>query len=185
MQPIYINYSKSSNNQNILPIKGRNKRVNLIEQHSFAEEKLMSVGKKVDLQEESIQSGLTEINEAIQESRYILNLKDDWDDEGSIGYEESTLNRATHFLTDMAKTALISFDVIIDAPKIYHGPHGSIDMLWKNENYKVLVNFPQDEQLPATFYGDTSTKESFKGSFALDSGNNLMMFLIGAKQCIR
>jgi hypothetical protein len=127
---------------------------------------------------------LHEIDAAIEASEYILDLKDDWDDEGSIGYEVATWKRTVDLLKTLSKNALSDFGVVIDAPKIYHGPNGGIDMLWKTEGYKVLAHFPKDELSPITFYGDTLNQESFEGSFTISSGGcSLMMFLIGAKQC--
>lgn len=177
MHPVNMNYSKPTFSQSIFPILRRNKHIDLIKKQSLRDSKLINLDRETRLQEVIIVSRLSEISKAIQESKYILDLKDDWDDEGSVGYELSTWKRAVGFLTDLAKTALDSFGVLIDPPKIYHGPDGSIDMLWKNEAYKILVNFPKDDALPASFYGNTSSKETVKGTFALDTGNNLMISL--------
>lgn len=123
---------------------------------------------------------LAEIQKEIQKSKYILDLADNWDDEGSRGYQMSTWQRATSFLFKLSLKAWESFRVAIDAPKIYHGPNGSIDMLWKTDKYQILANFPDDPSLPATFYGNDSGKDSLEGTFDPTSGGcNLLMLLIG------
>ncbi len=186
MRPIGINYSKQSySSRNMFLITDRNKRINLIQGQGLRDSKLANINREANLQGVIIEHNLSEINKAIQESKYILDLKDDWDDEGSVGYDMSTWKRTIEFLLTLARNALNAFGVVIDTPKIYHGPNGSIDMLWKNENYKILVNFPKDGTQPASFYGNTASKETVKGTFALDSNSNLMLFLIGAKQCTR
>lgn len=135
-------------------------------------------------QQFGVENSLLEINKAINESKYILDLHDNWDDDGSIGYEKSTWDRSVGFLTVLGRKAFEVFNVKIDAPKIYQGPDGSIDMLWKKENYKLLVNFPSDVELPISFYGNTGANETLKGSFDINNNSNLLLFLIGAKQCI-
>lgn len=126
----------------------------------------------------------TEVQKEIQESKYILDLADNWDDEGSKGYQLSTWQRATSFLSNLSAKAWDSFRVTIDAPKIYHGPDGSIDVFWKTDKYQILANIPEDPSLPATFYGSNFKKDSIKGTFDIANGGcNLLMFLVGVKRC--
>lgn len=127
---------------------------------------------------------LTEIENEIQESKYILDLADNWDDEGSKGYSESTWNRVTNFLRELSHKAFMSFHVTIDSPKIYHGINGSIDMRWNTDQYHLLVNFPESESSPASFYYNTKNKDTAKGVFYQSNGGcNVLMLLVGAKQC--
>lgn len=104
--------------------------------------------------------------EEIEKSKYILELPDDWDDEGSPKYEEEVFINAIEFLIKSVQDIKDEFDVIIDTPKILHGPDGSIDVLWKNADYKLLLNISPDENNIATFYGYNSNIGSeIKGKF--------------------
>src|SRR5258706_16049231 len=44
------------------------------------------------------------IRECIERSRHILTLGDNWDEEGSVGYKESTWAHATDLVRDLAVT---------------------------------------------------------------------------------
>src|SRR5437870_4510321 len=79
---------------------------------------------------------LEHISQAIYASRKILNLKEDWDDEGSAGYEETTWKRATDFLLNHARWLWKAQGILIDAPRILPGPDGSIDLHWKARNFE-------------------------------------------------
>ncbi|OQX09463.1 MAG: hypothetical protein BWK80_46850, partial [Desulfobacteraceae bacterium IS3] len=81
-------------------------------------------------------------------------------------------------------TSVRIFDVIPDFPKIYHGPEGTIDILWEKSDYHILANCPKDEDKQVFFYGENSKKDSFKGSFCMtDNCHSLLMILVGIKKC--
>jgi hypothetical protein len=92
--------------------------------------------------------------QAIEDSRRILDLSDNWDDEGSPGYERGTWERAVRFLCEQARFAFHRLDEVLDAPEILPGPDGSIDVHWKKDNYELLVNIPNEPGEPAEYYGD-------------------------------
>jgi len=96
---------------------------------------------------------LRAVEAAIQESRTILDLKDDWDGEGSCGYAASTLERVNGLLSNNALSLWRSQRVQIPAPVIGPGPDGSIDINWQLTTRKLLVNVPADADKLATFYG--------------------------------
>ena len=114
---------------------------------------------------------LYKLAESIKKSRYILDLEDDFDDEGSSGYEFETWKRAVDFLVNSAKWALEKNSAVIDNPNIYHGPDGSIDVLWKNADYRLLINFPKDNANPVTFYGDDCKANKIEGTFDLSKND--------------
>ena len=105
------------------------------------------------------------ISEEIEKSKYILELEDDWDGDGGISYKKSTWTRAIKFLTSYSKSLFENNLCVLNRPKIYHSENGSIDILWKNESYRLLINIPQGEDSPATFYGDDYDSERVKGTF--------------------
>ncbi|MBA7567308.1 hypothetical protein ES708_09018 [subsurface metagenome] len=122
---------------------------------------------------------LLHIYDEIEESKYILQLKDNWDDEGSPSYKKSTWIKTIKFIINLSNSALDKCDLIIPRPKIYHGSNGSIDILWKNEDFRLLINVPEDIESSATFYGDDYDKQKIEGTFnpgKLNSG--LLLSLI-------
>ncbi len=108
---------------------------------------------------------LAHVQDAIESSRYILELKDDWDEDGSARYTEAVWDRAVQFLLKYANSILETQHVRIDAPQILPGPNGSIDLHWKNSDYELLINIPADPSKPAGFYGDDYESSSIKGTF--------------------
>jgi hypothetical protein len=115
-------------------------------------------------------SELTFLFKTFNKSQYILQLEDDWDDAGSDKYDESTWINAITFLTRCAKNLYDDFNVIINAPKIYHGPKGSIDILWEPSAYRLVINIPKDGD-KAMFYADNYKDQITEGSFNLDNFN--------------
>ncbi len=111
------------------------------------------------------------IKRAIDESRRILELEDNWDDEGSPRYEESTLIRATTFLVRTAQEYYKLYNIWIDAPRILHGPEGSIDLHWKTPSHELLINIPANSESPVEFYGDSGNSKSIKGQLDFSSNN--------------
>jgi hypothetical protein len=103
------------------------------------------------------------INE-IDNSKYLLEFKENWDDEESKGYKENTWVKSIIFLVDLTTWIYDQYDKKIETPKIYHGNNGSIDILWENDKYRLLINIPEDNDNPATFYGDDYKKQYIKGS---------------------
>ncbi|MCL4296134.1 MAG: hypothetical protein KJ077_10420 [Anaerolineae bacterium] len=134
---------------------------------------------------EGIPIELVDILRAIEQSRYILELEDDWDTEGSKGYQPLAWERVAIFLIKLYQKALESFAVILDTPRIYHAHGGSIDVLWRSDRYQLLVNFPEDENSSASFYGDNFNIETIKGTFdPTEESCGLLAFLVWAKKCI-
>jgi len=94
---------------------------------------------------------LNAIFNSIQRSKYILELEENWDSEGAKSYKKSTWIKAIHFLVNYSKEIFESIGKIIEPPRITHGPDGSIDILWKNTNYRLLINIPADTDNIASF----------------------------------
>ena len=118
--------------------------------------KQLSGGRRVEM--------LSDIQEAITASRSILELEDDWDDQGSPGYSETTWRRASEFLLRQANLARMSLDRELPVPKILPGPNASIDLHWKLAGFELLVNIPSDGAQPATFYGDDYRNSCIRGN---------------------
>src|SRR6266705_3395688 len=74
---------------------------------------------------------LSDVADAIEKSRYILDLPDNWDDEGSPRYAPETWERAAKFVLKNAVDLWRSERMRVEAPIIHNGPAGSIDIHWK------------------------------------------------------
>lgn len=109
-----------------------------------------------------VSSQLAPIKEAIEKSRYILDLKANWDDEGSPAYSESAWYSAVNFLLNFSEWTLESVWKAMPPPKIYHAPDTSIDIYWKNTNYSLLINVAGDK---ATFSGEKKEGTEIQGFF--------------------
>jgi hypothetical protein len=83
-----------------------------------------------------------------------LELKDDWDDAGSVGYSGSTWNRAQVFLMRNALKLWRSHQTCFAAPKIMPGPEGSFDLHWKTKDRELLINVPAHAEDSISYYGD-------------------------------
>lgn len=111
---------------------------------------------------------LASLVEAIEQSKYLLEFKDNWDDEGAKKYAPKTWIKATKFIGSYATWLLNIYNRVLATPKIYHGPEGSIDIYWKTEQYNFLINIPELGDI-ATFYGDDYEKQGIEGFFPLEN----------------
>ncbi len=107
---------------------------------------------------------LTPLAQALDQSAELLELEDDWDEQGSPGYQESTLERAKHFVWTNTLRLWETLDLSIDVPRILPGPDGSIDVHWKHGQRQLFLNVPADDDKPATYYGDDRSLNVVKGS---------------------
>jgi hypothetical protein len=120
-----------------------------------------------------------QLEKVIASSRSILELGDNWDEEGSPGYDEETWKRATQFVRKVAWAYKKENGKWIDPPKITPGPDGSVDTRWKTPNRSLLINFPSNEFEPADFFGSDKGKDTIKGTLDLTSQNLwLLMWLM-------
>ncbi len=96
-----------------------------------------------------------ELEKEIKRSRSLLEYEDDWDGEGSIGYEEETWTRAVEFLRREQMGRFV-------VPSILPGPEGSFDVVWRQAAARLYMNFPRDDT-KAVFFG-TDVGETIRGS---------------------
>ncbi len=91
---------------------------------------------------------------AVDSSRKMLDLPDDWDGDGSPCYSEATWGRAVGFVARNALWLWQKQGLRMECPAIRKGPEGSIDLHWKSTDRELLVNIPVDDSVRAAFYGD-------------------------------
>jgi hypothetical protein len=111
------------------------------------------------------------IVELVSAAKHILALQDNWDEEGSIGYTESTWTRATDFVSNLAVGYWNTHHSRFIPPRILPGPEGSIDIHWKAAGREVLINIPANDAIPAGYYGSGDAKESIKGKLDTSKSN--------------
>lgn len=118
-----------------------------------------------------------EIAAAIEASKDILDLKDNFDGDGSPAYDEQTWQRATDLIRTLAARSMRTGQSIA-APEINCGPSGSIDLHWEQEEFELLVNIPTSADVHATFYGDDYGADFVKGTIPSPSREDRLDFLI-------
>lgn len=98
------------------------------------------------------------VRKAIERSRTISELDDDWDGEGSRGYTNDTINRAADVVRGIARRlsrpALDRLSVVELTP----GPDGSIDIEVVVGEKRLLINAARDAESPILFYGHASNR---------------------------
>ncbi|MFQ5677782.1 MAG: hypothetical protein ACE5G1_17970, partial [bacterium] len=67
---------------------------------------------------------------------------------------------------------------VIPTPKITPGPNGSIDILWKSANYRLLINIPDNPKKQASFYGDNFSTDTIEGTFNPSNFNQGLLLTI-------
>lgn len=108
---------------------------------------------------------LKNIYDVIQESYILLNLKDDWDDDGAVKVNELTFNRAIEFLIIYSKYVLEIFDTRIKAPVISAGRDGSIDLSWTTDNVELLITTLNTQNFNIHYYGDDGNNNTIIKGF--------------------
>lgn len=119
-----------------------------------------------------------ELDREVENSKYILALENDWDDEGSVAYQEATWKKAIQFTSNYAKWVFDETSRVIPTPKIAPGPNGSIDILWKSSNYRLLINIPDNLKKQASFYGDNYSTDTIEGTFNPSNFNQGLLLTI-------
>ena len=91
-------------------------------------------------------------------------------------YKKSTINRAISFLKKLAYSLWKINQTIIEIPKIQPGPSGSIDICWKTPTFQLLINFPEEENEPASYYGDDYGSNTTEGQFDGSKMDQVFLF---------
>jgi len=123
----------------------------------------------------------TELYEEIESSKYILDTHIDEENENSEKYDSETWTRAIEFIAAFAKFIYEEQARIIDTPEIIDGPDGSIDILWRKPDRRLLINIPNDENGQISFYGDNLKSKKIEAEFPkedFDSGIKFSLYSI-------
>ena len=83
----------------------------------------------------------------------IVGLEDNWDEEGSKGYDSEIWSRTIELLKQILFNL---WDKLIDVPipSILPSPDGSFDLNWETDMFELLVNIPADTHESVSIYGE-------------------------------
>jgi hypothetical protein len=101
---------------------------------------------------------LEHINKAIEDSKYILNLKSGWDQAGAQMPSKNAFNYAVSFLKKYSTRLFDIFNVNIEAPSIHPLNDGSIDLEWISDRATFLINFKNNQDNIAFYYAKVITE---------------------------
>lgn len=110
-----------------------------------------------------------EIETAIQEAAYITDLPDNWDEEGAKQISLQTFTAAASFLREYSRY-LSTLGKSLTPPEINPCCDSTIDLSWRTEQARMLINIRLLEKVPyAFFYGDRyHNKIPLKGNTPVD-----------------
>jgi len=108
------------------------------------------------------------VEEAIDASRKLLALPERWDDEEARRILPSTWDKAVGLLRRTTSAVYRRSEAVLKAPRISPCSDGSIDIFWKTNAFKLLVNIRPDGQGDSDFYGESKDGLMVKGTFRPD-----------------
>lgn len=111
-----------------------------------------------------VNAKFTELVEVINNSKYLLDFRENWDGEGSKAYTSQTWIKSVQFLLKFYEWREQNHKDMIRPPKIYQGPEGSIDIYWKSPTFTYLINIPEETNRANYFY-KSSSGTSVEGEF--------------------
>lgn len=108
------------------------------------------------------------LEKEIERSKYIYDLKDNWDDEGSKGYSKETWDKTIHFIRNWSKW-LIDNNLEVNAPNILHGLEGGIDIFWTSKLETILLRI-WDDVSKGCYFAMYESGEECGGQFDIENG---------------
>jgi hypothetical protein len=106
-----------------------------------------------------------ELDVAFRRFRELLELGEDWDDAGASAVAPATAEAAVALLKTATSAALERLARPLPLPTISPCHDGSIDLFWKAEAYRLLINIQAPHGPESDFYGETQGGFKFKGTF--------------------
>lgn len=104
---------------------------------------------------------ISELELTITESKSMLDLEEGWDDEGALPIKTQLWLKMSKFLWSYNKYIFGKYHKSLVTPDIAPVPDGSIDLTWRLNNSRLLINFQGSE---AIYYGDLGKDiDSIKG----------------------
>lgn len=139
--------------------------------------KLLIKDKKIILSQE-----LKDIAAAIQSSLELLDLQENWDDEGANATNIFAFENAVTFLSNYSQYIFNIYKIIIDAPVIDILRDGSISVFWETKNTRFLIIFKKAKSDYSFYYGEVKDQaisipfnSAIKNSSEIDETTALWM----------
>ena len=111
-------------------------------------------------------AGLQALVQEIEASKFILNLNENWDENGALPISPILYETAICFLQNYATFISKKYKTVIETPSINPVKNGSIDLEWHTSNVQLLINIRDTQN--AYFYGDYYNNDSpIKGSVSV------------------
>lgn len=102
----------------------------------------------------SVPKDLYDIVDEIEDSKFILDLGDDWDGMNGKAVNKEVYKKAVEFLLMYAEHIYNVYGVIIQAPEINLIPSGSIDLSWRTPGARMLINIKlKADKIFGTWFG--------------------------------
>lgn len=96
----------------------------------------------------------------VQSSKAILTLEENWDDNGALRIDKQTWITACKAIIEYSKDILSNHMIAIPLPDMNPCPDGSIDLVWRKPNLRLLINIkPPSSKIAASGYGDLMDNE--------------------------
>ncbi len=109
---------------------------------------------KIDNRTFLLDNRLLHIRDAINESKSLLELKEDWDEDGAVAIDPIIYYKAVETLTEYSINVFNVYNVAIDSPYISAGRDGSINMEWNKPNATLLLTILNSPNFNLHYYGD-------------------------------
>lgn len=147
---------------------------NLVDQHSWSATRVETAiiskfqsSEVLKLSDEfsiELPHNLQHLKNPILLSSYIIELKEDWDDNGGQPYSIDIYKVSINFILNFGTWVTDNFSFPFSLPKIYHGPNGSIDILFNYRNSKIFFNIADDGKT-GYFYANSGQEQVSEGHF--------------------
>lgn len=112
------------------------------------------LGELISLHGLQVPERLAKVIAAIEDSRALLDLPDDWDGNGTPGFSEHTWSRAAEVLIAFATLLATHHGVIVEDVEMLPGANGGLDIDVRSGDRQLLFAVSSDPQREIRFYGD-------------------------------
>ncbi|MEX0686748.1 MAG: hypothetical protein WD267_04050 [Balneolales bacterium] len=109
---------------------------------------------------------LNHIYDEITHSHDLLDLQEDWDEQGALAIDKDVYQASIDFLLMYAKYLLAEKQILLEAPEINPTRSGTVDIFWSTDHARMLINIRRKgDEMVAYFYGDLKDdEEGVKGN---------------------
>lgn len=102
----------------------------------------------------SINSLFDNLNRVVEESKKLLDLEEDWDDDGALICKPEVYKNAVDLLIVYTKFIYTTYLINIKDPEINLCKDGSIDIEWRDRNYICLLNIQNEDDFLVHYFAE-------------------------------